>query len=99
MLPYKELLPIYRALASGDENTYPESPSFQEWLFIQPQDPTLALSDSSFSKTMRAFAELGANLKETDQIEYDGKTLRITGVQNFKFGGHPHLEISLEEIQ
>jgi hypothetical protein len=98
MMPFKELLPVYRAEHLGDTNVYPGSPSHSEYGFIQPQDPTLALTDSSFSKTFRMFAELGANFKEADRIEYDGKTMQITGVQNFKFGGHPHLEITLELV-
>lgn len=99
MLPYKELIPVYRPAKSGDTNNYPETASHEEYIFIQPQDPTLSLTDSSFSKTFRAFAEMGANFREMDELDYDDKRLRITGINNFKFGGHPHLEISLELVQ
>lgn len=96
MLPYKELVPVYRQTKSGDSNTYPDTASHSEYIFIQPQDPTLALSDASFSKTFRGFAELDANFQESDRLDYEDKTYLITGIQRFKFGGHPHLEISLE---
>jgi hypothetical protein len=56
------------------------------------------LTDASYSKTFRAYAELNADLLDMDQVSHDGKTLRISGIQNFKFGGHAHLEITLEQI-
>lgn len=98
MLPYKELVPVYRPQSEDDANNYPDDPTHNEYIFIQPQDPTLALTDSSFSKTFRAFAEEGANFREMDEIEWNSKRMRLTGVQDFYFGGHPHLEISLELV-
>lgn len=99
MLPHKELLPVYRPAKSGDQNSYPDSASHSEYGFIQPQDPTLALTDSSFAKTFRMFAEQGANFLELDEVEKNSKRYRITGISDFDFGGHPHLEISLELVQ
>lgn len=102
MLPAHETVEVFRPVKAGDQNSYPGTATHSANIHIQPQDPTLVLTDSSFAKTFRGFAELDADFQEMDKIvrvSESTKEYRITGVQRFDFGGHPHLEITLELVQ
>lgn len=98
-IPSKTLVPVYRPVKSGDTNAYPSTATHSEYIHIQPQDPVLVITDSSFSKTRRGFADSGADFNEMDEIVYKSKRFRLMGVSDYDFGGMPHLEISLEEVQ
>lgn len=91
---------VYRRATASSKNEYGASAvATSVPVRLEPLDADdVLLADGGLTRNYRLYAELDANIQETDKLVIDSVSYYAQGIQKFDFG-LKHLEIMVKEVK
>lgn len=93
---YPHTITLRRLQASGSQYIYADSGTITA--FVQPMDTESSeLLHEGFTKGSFAYVPFATDIRENDEVIFNGVKYGVKGVKSYQFGNLTHKKVLLEE--